>query len=59
MLIQTTENYRPITFMYRMVHLETADESAPSLRDYLLNALKLDGIYDVVKSSLVGIVSGN
>ena len=58
-LIQTTQKNRPITFMYRMIHLRGADESSKSLRDYLFEALRMDEIYDVIKSCIVGIVTGN
>ena len=56
-LIQTTELDRPVTFLYRLIHLNEADESAPALKKALVDQLKIDGIYDIVKTRLVGLIT--
>ena len=56
-LIQTTELDRPVTFLYRLIHLIEADESSPTLKKALVDQLKIDGIYDIVKTRLVGLIT--
>ena len=56
-LIQTTELDRPVTFLYRLIHLSDADESASALKTALVDQLKVDGIFDIVKTRLVGLIT--
>ena len=58
-LIQTTENNRPIVLLYRLIHLEETDESAPALLRALKSKLEEDGLWDITKDKLVALITGN
>ena len=57
-LIQTTENNRPVVMQYRLIHLEETDESAPALMHALKSKLEEDGLWDITKEKLVGLITG-
>ena len=57
-LIQTIENNRPVVLMYRLIHLEETDESASALMHALKSKLEQDGLWDITKEKLVGLITG-
>ena len=56
-LIQTTEGNRPIVFLYRLIHLDQVEENAVALKDALKKVLEADGLWDIVKEKLVGLIT--
>ena len=56
-LIQTVENNKPIVFMYRMILLDETDESAATLMQSLKSKLEIDGLWDLTKEKLVGLIT--
>ena len=44
--------------MYRLIHLEETDESAPALLRALKSKLEEDGLWDITKEKLVGLITG-
>ena len=56
-LIQTTEDNRPIVFLYRLIHLDQVEETAIALKNALKAVLIKDGLWDYVKEKLVGLIT--
>ena len=56
-LIQTVEKNKPIVFMYRMILLDETDESATTLMHSLKSKLEIDGLWDLTKEKLVGLIT--